>query len=75
MSVSNNTRSPSEPSVIMPKILAVQLCGEAWRSDEMSRVENALHIATENDRDCCIAAVVGVRIFGHILSGTLIFVS
>ena len=31
-------------------------------------IENALHIATGNDRDC-IAAVVLVRIFDYMISG------
>ena len=45
-----------------------QPCGEGWRSDEMPRGKNALHIATENESET--AAVVLVRIFGHIISDT-----
>ena len=54
---------------MMPKKLAMQRCGEGWISDEMPRIESALRITTENDRDCCIAAVVLVYIFGHVSYG------
>ena len=33
----------------------------------MPRVQSALHIATGNDRDCCTATVLLVRVFGHII--------
>ena len=42
--------------------------------DETPRAKRALHIATENDRDCYIAAVVRVCIFGHIITSTHIIV-